>query len=219
MTFFDPAIVAGLVAGLSGLAAGWPTRILLRRQLAAARHDATHDRLTGVLNRTGLAEVWPRLAPAHPLVAVLDLDNFKPINDLRGHAAGDVVLSVVADRLRTHSTDIVARLGGDEFALILASSSDLRAVQELAAGVADPIGLPGGEAVSVTASVGFAAANSSDLAEALARADAAMYRAKATGSGVSVYDPCADDRTSAGADPRPTVRTRDLRTSPLKVTV
>ncbi|MEV0431500.1 GGDEF domain-containing protein [Micromonospora sp. NPDC050495] len=177
MTFFDPAIVAGLVAGLSGLAtAGWLTRSasLLRRQLAVARHDATHDRLTGLLNRAGLAEVWPRLAPARPFVAVLDLDDFKPINDLRGHAPGDVVLSVIADRLRTQVTSIVARLGGDEFALILASSSDLHAVREVAAAVADPIGLPSGEVVSVTASIGLASADSGDLAEALARADAAI---------------------------------------------
>ncbi|MFI7490782.1 diguanylate cyclase [Micromonospora echinaurantiaca] len=214
----DPATAAALVTGLSGLvAAGWSTHTAarLRRQLATARHDATHDRLTGLLNRPGLVDAWPRLAPAAPLVAVLDLDGFKPVNDLRGHAAGDLVLTVIAHRLRTAVTGAAARLGGDEFALVLVTAADLHAVRALAARIAAPMRLASGEHVSVTASIGLAP-STGDLADALARADAAMYRAKTTGTGVAVHDPARDDRTAPAADPRPAVRTRNLPAMPVE---
>ncbi|WP_431905963.1 diguanylate cyclase [Micromonospora carbonacea] len=214
----DPAALTALTVGLVGLVVScWSTRSAwsLRRQLTAARHDATHDRLTGLLNRTGLADTWPHLAPARPVVAVLDLDGFKPVNDLRGHAAGDLVLTVIAGRLRRAVTGAVARLGGDEFALILVTAADLHSVRQLATLIAAPIPLTSGEQVTVTASIGLAP-STGDLADALAYADAAMYRAKTTGTGVAVYDATADDRTTPAADPRPTIRTRNLPSIPVE---
>ncbi|SCL39204.1 diguanylate cyclase (GGDEF) domain-containing protein [Micromonospora pallida] len=110
-----------------GLAAGWLTaHHRLRAQLDAARHDATHDPLTGAHNRAGLtATADPLITTAHHagrpvVVALIDLVGFKQVNDTHGHDAGDHILTTVAARLATIAgpVGIAARLGGDEFALI-----------------------------------------------------------------------------------------------------
>jgi diguanylate cyclase (GGDEF)-like protein len=178
------------------------TLVAVRRELAAVRRAAVRDPLTGVLNRRGLADQWP--GPGGWL-ALLDLDAFKPVNDMFGHAAGDRVLRVVAARLAGRA-EVAARLGGDEFAVVVPG---LDTVARLAADVGAPVVLAGGVPVAVGASIGVTPAEGS-CPQALARADAAMYRAKACGGGVAVYDPCRDDRTSAAADPRPQARVRDL---------
>ncbi|WP_190147086.1 GGDEF domain-containing protein, partial [Streptomyces coeruleorubidus] len=149
-------------------------------------------------------------APLRPWVVVVDLDGFKPVNDTHGHAAGDVVLTAVASRLRSvHG--VAARLGGDEFAALLLDPNPAAAARRLAADIAAPVRLPSGIAVSVTASIGLAPASSAGLASALADADAAMYRAKTTRAGVVAFDPLRDDH--ATADPRPALRVRDLTAS------
>jgi diguanylate cyclase (GGDEF)-like protein len=119
-----------------------------------------------------------------PVVLFIDLDRFKRVNDEHGHAAGDEVLVVVAHRLRAavRDGDVVARLGGDEFAILvdLGTSSDVAVdlAERVGRLLAAPIPVAGGW-LEVGASIGVAVAAPDDEAEdVLARADAAMYRAK-----------------------------------------
>ncbi|MEV5695878.1 GGDEF domain-containing protein, partial [Micromonospora globbae] len=117
--------------------------------------------------------------------------------------------TAVAHRLRTvHG--LAARLGGDEFAALILDPDPATAARRLAAAIAQPVRLPSGISVAVTASIGLAPTGPAGLAAALADADAAMYRAKATRTGVAVFDPRRDDHTTPAADPRPAVRVRDL---------
>lgn len=196
--------VAGVVA-FAGVGAGshWRLRARraeaqaasLRRELQRERHAASHDPLTGLPNRrafqrSALASIMN--PTRHPLtVVILDLDDFKRINDEYGHAIGDQVLVTVARRLRTYAgDDLVARLGGDEFVGLLSGSKHddhwrSTAARTLADTLASPILLAGRELV-VTASVGMALVQGDPgrlpppaLEDALRRADAAMYRDKA----------------------------------------
>jgi diguanylate cyclase (GGDEF)-like protein len=190
----------------------------MQRRLHTIQYAATHDPLTGLLNRSGLAKVWPRVAGARPHIALIDLDGFKPINDRHGHDVGDQLLAEVAERLMRHVPGYAVRLGGDEFAAILAAGHPGRVAATIATAIAQPVTLPTCTRVAVTASIGLAACPDRDLAAALARADAAMYRAKAAGHAghagpVAFYDPRLDDHTSTTADPRPAVRVRDLSTA------
>ncbi len=157
--------------------------LLLRAQEALATTDA----LTGVPNRRAFLE---RLEEAvsragrgqQAMVCVVDLDGFKAVNDLEGHAAGDAVLRAVAGALTAavRDTDTVARLGGDEFAVLVDSllpAEDEALAGRLRAAVAG-VGAPHG----VTGSVGRSLVErEDDVAAVLHRADAAMYRAKAAG--------------------------------------
>ncbi|MFU8853912.1 diguanylate cyclase [Micromonospora sp. SL1-18] len=178
-----------------------------RYELAALQRAALRDPLTGLANRAGLAAGWEQLTPSRPWVAVVDLDGFKPVNDTHGHAAGDIVLTAVAHRLRTvHG--VAARLGGDEFAALILDPDPVHAVRQLAAAIATPVRLPSGAVVSVAASIGLAPASPTGLAATLAAGDAAMYRAKSTRAGIAMFDPRRDDH--ATVDPRPVVRVRDL---------
>ena len=156
------------------------------------RHLAYHDGLTGLPNRLLLAErLDARIAEAardgaaFPVLFV-DLDGFKPLNDRHGHAVGDRVLQVIAERLRAmvRWDDAVARLGGDEF-LVAGPCVDTVAGARTAATVlahrirttlADPI-LVDGSPLVVTASVGAALypLDGGDLPALLAAADGAMY--------------------------------------------
>jgi diguanylate cyclase (GGDEF)-like protein len=120
---------------------------------------------------------------------VLDLDDFKQVNDRYGHAAGDQVLVSTAQRLAAFAgNNLVARLGGDEFAGLLVSPAHDRrwiehATRRLCEALAAPIPL-GGRSIRVTASVGLAPVHGpAQLTDALCRADAAMYEAKTLGAG------------------------------------
>lgn len=170
----------------------------LRQQRDRMRALAERDALTGLPNRRALAEVLPRLidearAQARPLAVVfVDLDHFKAVNDRHGHAVGDEVLVEVARRLadRLRGGEMAARHGGEEFVLLLPGADGPRATaaaERLRAALADtPLGTTVGP-LSVTASFGVAslepgtARRASGPAELLARADAAMYRAKQAG--------------------------------------
>ncbi len=152
------------------------------------RELANIDPLTGAFNRRKFTESLADALDQSDDVAVLfiDLDRFKPINDLHGHAAGDAVLIEVAERLRraVRGADLVARLGGDEFAIALigdAMEGAAATVRRIHRSMFDPIDI--GEAVvAVGASVGSAlAAPGQGAHELLGRADAAMYRRKASG--------------------------------------
>jgi diguanylate cyclase (GGDEF)-like protein/PAS domain S-box-containing protein len=168
-------------------------------------HQATHDHLTGLANRTLLRDrLQSALARAAehdrsepPAVLYVDLDGFKYVNDSLGHDAGDELLREVARRMTTvvRPDDTVARLGGDEFAVLLdGSSSAVAAAERIAAVLADPISLPNGR-ISLSASIGIARGGpSSTPASMLREADTAMYRAKSAGRGHWVeYEPSMRD--------------------------
>ncbi|MGV9822229.1 diguanylate cyclase domain-containing protein [Nocardia xishanensis] len=154
------------------------------------QYQATHDGLTGLLNRsTILAALETALAhPAGgPLSAVLfvDLDGFKTINDGHGHVVGDVVLQVVAQRLRraVRRGDPVGRLGGDEFLVLLCGREigPEPIIRRLAASVAEPI-VAQGQRLAVRASIGVTPIGPGDprnATEILHDADTAMYLQKA----------------------------------------
>jgi len=154
------------------------------------RHQATHDGLTGLVNREHFASRLGRrrrAADAAVMVLYVDLDDFKPVNDRWGHAAGDRLLALLAERLLglVRSGDTVARLGGDEFALLCDVEAGSDVAAELARRVVEAVHQPfalGGAEVKVTASVGGAVAGPATAPEELLHAaDLAMYRAKAAG--------------------------------------
>ncbi|MCW3820322.1 GGDEF domain-containing protein [Micromonospora sp. DR5-3] len=199
----DPMTVASGISAAGAILSAWQLRRravraetqleLLQAELEAERHAASHDPLTGLPNRRAFHRLAATLltdAAGKPLVAiVLDLDDFKQVNDRYGHAAGDQVLISVAQRLAAFAGDnLVARLGGDEFAGLLASPTvDRRwiehATRRLCEALAAPIPL-GTRTLRVTASVGLAPVHGpTQLADALCRADAAMYQAKNISSG------------------------------------
>jgi len=167
-------------------------------------HDAFHDGLTGLANRTlfldRLGVALARLGRGHDenrfAVLFLDLDRFKTVNDSLGHGVGDRLLVAIAQRLEQlmRPADTVARLGGDEFAVLAAGVRDGAAAAHIAERiqkrVAEPFELEGLE-VSVSASIGIALPEAPDAtADGLLRdADLAMYRAKAAGRGrYEVFD-------------------------------
>jgi diguanylate cyclase (GGDEF)-like protein len=206
-----------LAAGLSGAAAGYLAGTAhirrLRRQLAAAHHDALHDPLTGLPNRRAAVSVLQqRLRAGRPtLVAIIDLDGFKAVNDTYGHTTGDDLLTVVAARLRqaTAPSAFAARLAGDEFLILLPDegSYPVERLRHLAQRLAAPVRLPAVR-LRPRASIGVATTRT-DTATSWRRllnhADRALYRAKRTGAGVAVYDPASDGE---GHDSRLGPRTR-----------
>ena len=185
-----------VLARLRGVGDQATTALQKARLLATVRHQATHDPLTGLPNRTLFLERLESLLPeaaegAHLGVLFCDLDRFKQVNDTLGHAAGDELLRQVAARLRAaiRPADTVGRLSGDEFAMILpglVEPADARSLADrVAACFAEPFRLDGTE-VSVGTSVGVAVHDpaSDRTAEQLLReADAAMYRHKERGRG------------------------------------
>ena len=169
--------------------------------------QATRDPLTGLLNRgafvTQLELELARRDPPSFALLFIDLDKFKPVNDLLGHSAGDAVLAQVADRLEKHTRrgDVVARLGGDEFVVIY-HGRDIKkgvthAADRLCAAVAEPIVIQG-QQVSVGASVGAALARPNEsAAELMQRADEASYLAKQSGGSCVVYADPVDVSSTA----------------------
>jgi diguanylate cyclase (GGDEF)-like protein/PAS domain S-box-containing protein len=168
------------------------------------RYDATHDALTGLANRALFDERVRTLAARggfpglRMAVLAIDLDDFKPINDLLGHHIGDAVLVTLASRLRrcVQPTDTVARLGGDEFAVLLPESS--RAIATLVAdrimmALAEPVSVDEHD-LSIRASVGIAVGPPGEIESLVRDADSAMYTVKRDGKGRYRY---ADDAPSA----------------------
>jgi diguanylate cyclase (GGDEF)-like protein len=189
--------VAQMVVGL----------VLIRRDLAARRRAeaqlrelAARDELTGLYNRRELerrlrAAAQKSRTAGLPLSAVLvDVDNFKAVNDTHGHAVGDAVLQAIAARITgaTRGEDVVARYGGEEFALLLPGlgPAEAAAVAERArrAIAADPFAGRGDDgralALPLTASFGVASLHPSDVGDPdllLRRSDRALYQAKRAG--------------------------------------
>ena len=172
----------------------------LRLEVAAREHQALHDSLTGLGNRT-LFSTWvdDALRKRRPQqrvgVMVMDLDGFKDINDTLGHHTGDAVLKEVAGRvlLGLGADRLAARLGGDEFAFVLPAANSAEDVTEAARVILDAVSQPvavDGMMLELRASIGVAVAPSDgvDAATLLRRADVAMYAAKGSRRGVVAYD-------------------------------
>ena len=152
-------------------------------------HQAFHDPLTGLANR---ALFYDRVSHALELgqregrtvtVLFLDLDGFKQINDTMGHAEGDHLLRMVANRLRAcaRATDTVARLGGDEFAVLVEDTAVARSTERLIERIREQMAFPytlATREVRISASVGSASTIGGDVDEVLRHADVAMYAAK-----------------------------------------
>ncbi|MEW1956269.1 diguanylate cyclase [Kineococcus sp. NPDC059986] len=175
------------------------------RLFAQVEQLARTDSLTGVATRGHLLRLGEqrvrRAAPGRAVAVVMvDVDHFKSVNDTYGHAAGDEVLTAVARRLQheTRETDVLGRYGGEEFAVVVTGAPeeghgplDAREVAErLRLGVSrTPVEVRGAQ-LQVTVSVGVAELREGEqLSDVLARADTALYRAKAAGRDVVVVAP------------------------------
>ena len=183
----------GTVHRIAGSQTDVTARKLVEERLL---HDALHDALTGLPNRTLFADRLDRClarrsrSGVRPAVLFIDLDRFKNVNDSLGHTTGDRLLVEVARKLEScvRPCDTVARLGGDEFAVLLEDvmndDSAIQVAERILAELSRSIRLDGHE-VTTAASIGIACGDLSyrDAGEVLRDADAAMYRAKELGKG------------------------------------
>lgn len=177
--------------GMEGLFRDVSEQVVIKEKL---HRLATIDELTGILNRRAFLEKANHLIkhlrrqPEYSLLAVIDLDKFKPINDRYGHLSGDRVLKVFVSLFKEtlRETDVFGRLGGDEFAIIFRKCTMtegleiLERIQEKMQKIS--IRLSDNE-VSISASIGLTELHEEDLpfSLALARADRALYQAKQNG--------------------------------------
>lgn len=199
----DPAETRVIVAVAVGLMA-----LVILRQVTVLRdnnrlltqldHSATHDALTGLPNRVlfnrRLAAALARPGGHRVSVALVDLDDFKEVNDTLGHDVGDLLLTAVSDRFRrcVDASDTVARLGGDEFVVVINSADPFaadRTAQRMIDALRDPI-VAGDHTLPVRASIGIADGQVGDDPGTLLRcADIAMYAAKKLpGTAYTRYD-------------------------------
>ncbi len=173
-----------------------------KEQQRKLEHQALHDALTGLPNRTLLADrlelaLKTAKRDGKPLaLLLLDLDRFKEINDTLGHRVGDMLLSEVAKRLKKaiRKSDTIARLGGDEFAALLPAVTDLaraeRVAQRIAKALESPFRVLDGLSLEVGVSTGIALypQHAEDSSKLMQRADVAMYAAKQAQSHIALYD-------------------------------
>ena len=181
----------------------------LRGMQHRLQHQAYHDVLTGLSNRSHFIElldqtlIQTRENGHRCAVAFIDLDRFKPVNDSLGHDVGNELLVAVARRLTSsvRETDLVARMGGDEFVVLLhpvfdENDEELTEVADrICRTIAEPFVVSGNEVV-ISCSVGLAVSDTdvSGSTELIRRADLAMYRAKALGKARwEVYEPSVDE--------------------------
>jgi diguanylate cyclase (GGDEF)-like protein len=222
-------VAVGMTISYLTLIVALPLATLLQRSFRHAQllNEARADAKTGLLNaatweREASAEVARAVRTQSPLaVALLDLDRFKQINDTYGHLLGDEVLRQIAGTMTEvlRDYDLAGRFGGEEFVMLLPQTRAVdafRIADRVRAHIARlPIyadGTPGSERVAVTASIGVAALDNGsrrELTELLAAADAALYRAKASGRdqvqmistsrGLSAVRPPADEMAATAA--------------------
>lgn len=200
------ALLPAALAASGGYAVGWAAlRHRLRRviaEAARARWHADHDPLTGLPNRASARRHHEQAVAAGrpPAIALVDLNDFKAVNDTWGHQAGDTQLAAVADRLAAAGRKIGAlacRLGGDEFVLLLPTADPrtlMHQVTEISATVSAALPLALGETLTVIthpgASVGVAVPEPDDsFSDLLRKADLALYHAKSHGTGTHLYAP------------------------------
>ncbi len=175
----------------------------LRRRADENERQARHDALTGLPNRVRFSEqldsILARNGSKQLAIALIDLDRFKEVNDTLGHHHGDLLLIEIGRRLTgsLRPGDAVARLGGDEFALVLTDVANADDALGVARRIVKTIETPfevEGLRLDVGASVGLAMApeHGTDMLSLLQRADIAMYQAKRSGAGCSLYDPNDD---------------------------
>jgi diguanylate cyclase len=165
----------------------------LYTELNRLSNQARHDTLTGVLNRQGMEEALDieiarvRRQDSSLCLAMLDIDNFKKINDSRGHAAGDEALSHLAQVVREalRPQDTLARYGGEEFVVILPDTvleDGVQALRRLQRELTARLFLSGQDKILITFSAGVAQLGTEETGlQALKRADLAMYQAKRAG--------------------------------------
>ncbi len=172
-----------------------------RRAEEKLAHDALHDALTALPNRTLLmqqVEVLRQRVQAEPsyrfAVLFIDLDRFKLVNDSLGHACGDQFLITIAEQLRycLRPSDMVARLGGDEFTILLDGIQEVEDAVQIAERVLSRLALPqqlGDRHLFTSASIGIVTSSGAynSGTEMLRDADIAMYRAKASGKGCYAF--------------------------------
>jgi|GEM_PF-5960182 len=195
-----PWVVNGEIIGVHGIARDVTQARMYQRQI---EHLATHDPLTGLLNRYSLydrlehAIACSRRDSTQTGVLFMDLNRFKQINDSLGHDRGDMLLEEIARRLlkSVREGDIVARLGGDEFVIVMENLHDIedmvRVSETMLQNTSATIYLDGHE-LSVTTSIGGSVypKDGEDVTTLLKHADLAMYQAKEMGSGsFRFYDP------------------------------
>jgi diguanylate cyclase (GGDEF)-like protein len=188
----------GRIIGTFGTSRDVTAQIQVQQAVA---YQALHDQVTGLANRVALMDHLAgaigalERRPGRVALLFMDVDNFKSINDTRGHDAGDRVLTEVGRRLTltARPTDTVARFGGDEFVMLcteLSDPDDLRAIGErIMRTLQEP--LNDEHDLSITGSVGAVSTSDPmvDPQELLRRADSAMYAAKRAGrNGFEIYD-------------------------------
>ena len=177
-------------------------------QRAKAGPQTRRDSLTGLANRTRLAELVaaaaarPESERDHVAVLFLDLDQFKLVNDSLGHLAGDELLCTIARRLSeaVHEPEIVVRFGGDEFVVFCTGIYRVEDAEEVARRLLNALQPPftvGDRHVFVTASVGISLSAKPDADRMLREADTAMHGAKALGPDrIAVFEPTLLDRSN-----------------------
>jgi diguanylate cyclase (GGDEF)-like protein len=196
-----PALAVALAgAGVATAIARTGLSFRTVRAVAEHRREARTDEITGLANRRAFNEALDRFLHHRSedrrlALLVLDLDDFKAVNDSLGHHYGDELLRLAAPRLQqaVRAGDVVARVGGDEFAVLLADADSDHAVavaERLRAGLRSPFRLGPRELV-IAASIGIALVPDDGVepTEVLQHADLAMYEAKATRSGVALFRP------------------------------
>jgi diguanylate cyclase (GGDEF)-like protein len=219
-------VAVGMTISFLTLIIALPLATLLQRSVRHTHllNEARADSKTGLLNsatweREATAEVARAVRTSSPLaVALLDLDRFKRINDTYGHLIGDEVLRQIADTMTgvLREYDVAGRFGGEEFVMLLPQTrapDAFKIADRVRARIArQPIVTSSGEQVAITVSIGVAAldaGSSRELTDLLAAADAALYRAKASGRdqvqmistsrGLSAVRSPADDATLSAA--------------------
>jgi diguanylate cyclase (GGDEF)-like protein len=180
-----------------------------RRAEQRISYLATHDVLTGLVNRTVLTERLGQLAVAANrerrfALLFVDLDRFKAVNDTLGHDAGDTLLKQAASRMKETARGMCARFGGDEFVILLTGVASRDAVAELAGRLIETVSAPyriGPREVEIGASIGIEISHDEPVsADMLMRnADIALYMAKAQGRGVYRFFEAAGSETGDGA--------------------
>lgn len=207
MALADRIVLASIILALTGIATWRVIRALQHhaRSEKTLLYQATHDVLTGALNRAGLVDELARLdgRGIPHAVLFLDMDRFKLVNDSFGHSFGDELLVAVAERLRCGRRlgDVVARIGGDEFVVVTDSSAGIDAVVRSAEEIRQAFLVPfliNDTEIPVSFSVGVATSTPGSVpGELLRDADTAMYRAKDGGrDAVLVFDDSMRDRAS-----------------------